>query len=58
MCGIDPGELTPFQGGPFHWTFPGVETPGLSPAAPFAFGAKKKSQTLLILAPFGFNPGY
>jgi hypothetical protein len=28
MCGIDPGELTPFQGGPFAWPVPGVETPG------------------------------
>jgi hypothetical protein len=28
MCGIDPGELTPFQGGPVYWTVPGVETPG------------------------------
>ena len=26
MCGIDPGELTPFQGGPVYWTVPGVET--------------------------------
>jgi hypothetical protein len=28
MCGIGPGELTPFQfqGGSFHWTVPGVET--------------------------------
>jgi hypothetical protein len=23
---IDPDELTPLQGGPSHWTFPGVET--------------------------------
>jgi hypothetical protein len=28
MCGIDPGELTPFQGGLVYWTVPGVETPG------------------------------
>ena len=28
MCEIDPGELTPFQGGSVYWTVPGVETPG------------------------------
>src|ERR1700730_6063828 len=33
MCGIDPGELTPFQGGPVYWTVPGVETPGCIPVA-------------------------
>ena len=27
-CGIDPGELTPFQGATVYWTVPGVETPG------------------------------
>ena len=26
MCGIDPDELTPFQGGPVYWAVPGVET--------------------------------
>jgi hypothetical protein len=26
MCGIDPGELTPFQGGTVYWAVPGVET--------------------------------
>ena len=26
MCGIDPGELTPFQSGTVYWTVPGVET--------------------------------
>jgi len=26
FVGIDPGELTPFQGGTVYWTVPGVET--------------------------------
>jgi hypothetical protein len=33
MSGIDPGELTPFQGGPFIGRFP-VETPGLNSRSP------------------------
>jgi len=31
ICAVDRDELTPFQGEPFHWTFSGVETPGLIP---------------------------
>jgi hypothetical protein len=45
MCGIDPRDLSPFQGKPFHWIFPGVET-GLNPGSPFGLRAKKPSQTL------------
>ncbi len=35
MCGIDPGELTPFQGGPFIGRFPGLKHGLLNPAVPF-----------------------
>ena len=53
-CGIDPGELTPFQGGTVYWTVPGVET-RLKPRAESCspFGAKNRPNPLLILAPFG-----
>ena len=44
MCGIDPGELTPFQGGTVYWTVPGVETPGLNPIAPSGHKNKPKER--------------
>ena len=51
MCGIDPGELAPFQGGPVYWTVPGVETPGLSPRRPLR--GIEPAQRALNLATFG-----
>jgi hypothetical protein len=57
MCGINPGELTPFQGGPFPWTFPGVET-WLKPRAdssPFGTENRPKSSALLASLAFGKN---
>ena len=44
MCGIDPGEPTPFQGGPVYWTVAGVETPGLNPRSPFGDKSKPKER--------------
>jgi hypothetical protein len=45
MCGIDPAELTPFQGGPVYWTVPGLK--------PLAAPVHKNHPTDLIVAPFG-----
>ena len=42
MCGIDPGELTPFQGGPVYWPVPGVET-RLKPRAESPGAAKGRA---------------
>jgi hypothetical protein len=50
MCGIDPSELTPFQGGPFIGRFPGLK-PRAKSCGPFGAKNNQKRPYLSAILP-------
>jgi hypothetical protein len=50
MCGIDPSELAPFQGGPFIGRFPGLK-PRLNPVVPSGRRTIEKRPYLSAILP-------